>query len=437
MRSPFVRLAVVVALAFPALGAAQAPDAGPQAISLDDAVRQAQANSWQTVQARSASRVADANFKSAVAAFLPSLSVGQSAYHSGGAIFLQGSLIPTSSQWSYSKGYSVGLTLFDGGARFLNYAAARANLAAADQNQVIQRYAIALNVKEAYFAVLEAREAEAAADQQLAEANEQLAVTQAKVAGGSLSRAESLTSAVTAGQAKLAVITAQGSLVTANAALSRLVGGTREVTAMPADTALVPTISLDSATLEKLVLEGPSVRQAARLVDADRSSRWAAITRYLPSFGVGYSYSRYYASDHFMIGGGSLVNNHTLYYFANYSLFDNFQREANVITASANADNARAQLRDARLAARENLAQYLAQFRTAQQTIDLQRLTIESAEENVAAEDAKYRAGAAALVDVLTAQTALATARQNLIQARLNARTAKAQIEAIIGKDLE
>jgi len=40
-------------------------------------------------------------------------------------------------------------------------------------------------------------------------------------------------------------------------------------------------------------------------------------------------------------------------------------------------------------------------------------------------------------VEVLLAQTALVQARQALIQARLNARTAKAQIEAIIGKDIE
>ncbi|MDE3129469.1 MAG: TolC family protein, partial [Gemmatimonadota bacterium] len=45
--------------------------------------------------------------------------------------------------------------------------------------------------------------------------------------------------------------------------------------------------------------------------------------------------------------------------------------------------------------------------------------------------------GAKTLLDVLTAQSTLATARQNLIQARLAARTAKAQIEALIGKDLE
>ncbi len=431
-------LIFLTAFALPAAALAQQPaGAGPRPISLDEAVAQAQANSPITVQAHGSARIADANWKSSVAAFLPSVNVGQSAYHSGGANFFQGSLIPTSADWSYSKGYSLDLTLFDGGARILGYRAARASLSAASQNEIIQRYAVALSVKQQYFAVLAAREAEAAADQQLKEAEAQMAITQAKIAGGSASRADSLNSAVTVGQAKLAVIKAQGSLTTANSALTRLVGGGEELTAIPADTAIVPTISPDSAALVRLALEGPNVRQAEEQAHANHSSRWVALARYLPSLSVSYGYSRYYKSPHFIVGGGSLVNSHALYYSASYSLFDNFRREASVVTADANADNARAGLRDARLAARENLAQYLAQFRTATQTIDLQRLQIEAATENVAAKDAQYRAGAVALVDVLTAQSALATARQELIQARLDARTAKAQIESLLGKNIE
>lgn len=437
MRIFVLPLAVLLAFAAPVPLAAQGGDGGPQPISLAEAVSQAQGNSPFTVQATSAARVANATFKSAIAAFLPSVSLGQSAYRVNGQNFFQGSLISTSSQWSYQKGYSMNLTLFDGGGRILEFMQDHANKVAADQNQVIQRYAIALSVKQQYFAVLAAREAEAAAEQQLAEANQQMAVTEAKIAGGAVPRTDSLASAVQVGLARLALITAQGQLVTANAALTRLVGVDHEVTAVAADTGLVPTINVDSATLIRLALEGPTVRQAQQVLDANHASRWAAIARYLPTLGVQYGYSRFYQTPHFIVGGGSLVSNQQLYYYASYSLFDNFRREVNVVTASTNADNAKAQLRDARLAARENVEQYLAQFRTAQQTIDLQRLQIEAGEADVAAKDAQYRAGAKTLLDVLTAQATLATARQNLIQARMNARTAKAQIEALIGKDLE
>ena len=49
----------------------------------------------------------------------------------------------------------------------------------------------------------------------------------------------------------------------------------------------------------------------------------------------------------------------------------------------------------------------------------------------------RYNIGTALQVDVTTAQAALDQARFQLIQARLNARTAKANIEALIGHDLK
>ena len=48
----------------------------------------------------------------------------------------------------------------------------------------------------------------------------------------------------------------------------------------------------------------------------------------------------------------------------------------------------------------------------------------------------RYALGASTLLDILTSQSQLNSARYALIQARYDARLAKAQIEAIIGRDL-
>ena len=48
----------------------------------------------------------------------------------------------------------------------------------------------------------------------------------------------------------------------------------------------------------------------------------------------------------------------------------------------------------------------------------------------------RYELGASTLLDVITSQTTLNQARVALIQARLNARVARAQLESIIGRDL-
>ena len=49
----------------------------------------------------------------------------------------------------------------------------------------------------------------------------------------------------------------------------------------------------------------------------------------------------------------------------------------------------------------------------------------------------QYNLGTKQLLDLLTAQLQLDNARATLIQARQNARVAKAQIESIIGRDLK
>ncbi len=414
-----------------------AGESGPVPISLEDAVQQAKATSPATVQALGQSRVANAQFKTRIAAFVPNVSFYEGTSRSEGLTYVQGVLLPTGGGWGNNRGYSASMTIFNGGQNILDFQAAKANLDAADQNQIIQGFAIELNVKQQYFAVLAAREAVAAAQQQVKEANGQMAVTAAQVAGGSKSRADSLASAVAVGVARVALVSAQGNLVTANTALTRLVGGAHEVTALPSDTGLVPSISLDSANLVDLALRGPAVEQAKHLASANRSNWWASLSGYLPSLSVSYSSGKSWHTDSFVLGGGTPGHSTYLSFGLGYSLFDGLRREAGVVQADVNRDNAKASLRDARLAARENIAQYYAAFHTAETKIELQQLQIESATENVAAKDAQYRAGAASLVDVLQQQSLLATARQGLIQARLDARTAKAQIEGIIGKDIQ
>ena len=60
-----------------------------------------------------------------------------------------------------------------------------------------------------------------------------------------------------------------------------------------------------------------------------------------------------------------------------------------------------------------------------------------AAEENLRVQEQRYAVGASTLLDVLTAETTLNQARAQLIQYRLNYRTTKAQIEQIIGRDLQ
>jgi outer membrane protein len=66
----------------------------------------------------------------------------------------------------------------------------------------------------------------------------------------------------------------------------------------------------------------------------------------------------------------------------------------------------------------------------------VQDINVRASEEDLRVQQQRYNLGASTLLDVLNSQLTLVQARQSLIQARLDYRNAKAQIEAAIGHDL-
>ncbi len=433
-----IRFSTLLLAAPLALAAQQPGGDGARPIALDEAVHQAQRNAPAAVTARNALRTSAAAVRTAYAQYIPSLSVSGSGSRQGGETFFQGQLVPYSgSPWSFSRGLSANLELFDGGRRWFNLRAAEANVDAADASETAQRYNIALQVKQQYFAVLAARESEAAARRQLEQATEQLKSSTAKVRAGAATKSDSLRSAIQVGNARLALLTAQNNLRVANAGLSRLVGATDVVTAMPADTAEMGRIVLDSAQLTALALDGPSVRQAEAALVAARASKKAAKTPYMPTITSSYSLSGNNTSDTFDWGSGRIPKQNSLRFSLNFPLFNNLNREENVLRTSVAEDNAVAALRDAKLAQQQSLVQFLGAFRTAEERVAIQLSSVAAAEEDLRVQQQRYNLGASVLLDLLTSQTTLDQARASLIQARYDARIAKAQVEALVGRDLK
>ncbi len=99
-------------------------------------------------------------------------------------------------------------------------------------------------------------------------------------------------------------------------------------------------------------------------------------------------------------------------------------------------ENAQASLRDSKLLAQQNFVQYLGALRTAQEQVSIQTVSVAAAEEDLRVQKQRYDLGALTILDVLTSEAALIQARSTLIQARYNYRVAKAQLEALVGRDL-
>ena len=428
-------------LALPlALRAQSADTLAARAIPLRDAVALAQQNALGAVQARGQIRTAESSVRAARAALLPSLSLSLGQVNqSGDRLDAQGRLVPylAPQPWTYSTGLSSTLNLFDGGRRLSEIRRTRFDVGAAQANEVNQRFNIALQVKTQYYAILAARESEAAARAQLDQAQQQLKSSIARTAAGVVTMSDSLRSVVAVGNAQLALLTARNNLRVASAALTRLVGSETLVTAPPSDTLDVTLAPIDSASLASLIAQGPAVQQAEAQLNSVRAAARTAKTPYLPTIDLTYNKSGNGFDKFYGFGNQPLAYTNNFNIRVAYPLWNNYQREDALARARVQADIAEATVRDARLGAQQNFAQQLGALRTAQERIALQQVSVQAAQEDLRVQQQRYALGASTLLDVLTSQSTLDAARSALIQARQDFRIARAQLEALAGRELQ
>jgi outer membrane protein len=427
-----------------ALGAQSAPASlgdSLRPISLQEAVALAQRNAPAAVQARGQTRTMASSVRSAYGAFLPSLSSNMDQRKQGGQRFdpLRGPVTQSASPWQYSVGLSSNLEVFDGLRRFNQLKSARADVDAAEANEIAQRFTIALNVKREYANILAARESESAARAQLEQADAQFRASVARVQAGAATVSDSLRSIIQVGNGRLALMTAQNNLRIASASLTRLVGTPFMVTANPADTLERVSFEVDSAALAAAALNGPAVVQAERSMRAAAADERASMSSYLPTVTLSYNYSGNRQDDVYRVplDMDDYAFGRSFTVRASFPIFNNFSREDQHLRAKIAHDNAAAQFRDARLAAQQSMVQQLGALRTAQERIQIQQTSVAAAQEDLRVQQQRYALGASTLLDLLTSQSQLNQARFALIQARQDYRIARAQIEAIIGRDLQ
>ncbi len=431
--------AVLLLLLPGALAAQETPWAPPRPVTVDQAVQLAVQNAPAEVGARGLIRATESGVRAAYFALLPNLSftMGQSQQN-GSRFDFQGRLVPYTAQpWTYTTGLTTTLTLFDGGKKLSDVQTQKANVVSAEANEVTQRFNLAYLVKTQYANILAARESEAAAQAQLQTANEQLKAAAARVAAGAATVSDSLRSVVVVGTARLALLTAQNNVQVANAALTRLLGVPYTVTADPSDTLDHSFAPIDSAALLAMALNGPAVQQAVANVAAARAAERSAKTGYLPTIFATYNRAGNGYDKLYGLGPGLQAYSNTMSLSLSYPIWNQFTRENNITQADVATINAEANERDARLAARQNIITQIAALRTAQAQVEINQASVTADEEDLRVQQQRYTLGASTLLDLLTSQSNLNRDEAALIQARQSYRLARAQMEAIIGRDLK
>ncbi|HXT18049.1 MAG TPA: TolC family protein [Gemmatimonadaceae bacterium] len=436
------KLIVVSLLAAPMmLGAQQMTDTTFHTISLADALRLATENNVSNITAANSVRLANNSVRSARAEWYPSLSASTNqSINQGDRLGPSNNLIPIASKWAYTTSLQSAMTVYDGGRTRADVRTQQSNVAQQQANQINTEFNISFNVKQAYNAALAARESEAAARAQLATAQLQLQTSIAKVNAGAATVSDSLRGIVAVGNAQLALLQAQSNLRTQSANLTRFVGTNYFVTADPADTTDHSMAPVDSATIMAMALNGPTIRAADAAVNSANAAERSAKAAYFPqislSGSIGGSGTNAFYGVPGLRGDNVFPYSKSLGIQASLPIFNRYQRENSIASAQISYDNAQALARDARLAAQQNVVTGFAALRNAEESIRVNQTNVQASQEDLRVVQQRYNLGASTLLDVLTSQQALATAQQQLIQARLNYRNARAQLEQAIGQNL-
>jgi outer membrane protein len=432
-----MKLSFALLLVPAVVAAQQSADAGFKPVSLQEALAMAQQNAPAAVQARGAIENAENTVSTTRYQLFPTLSASMGHSRGSGQTNdpTTGQIVTRVNRPNYSDGLSLSYTLFDGGKRIYDLRARKADLAAAEIAEDATTFNLSLQVKQQYFAILAAREAEAAAKLALDLANQQLDASTARVRAGAAIISDSLRSFVAVGNARLTVLTAQNNVRNASLALTRLAGASAPITA-EVDTAAFVIAPVDSASVVNLAMNGPTVKQAEANLVASRAGVTSAKTSYFPTITSSYRYGGSGFDSGYGIGGGNLLYSKSLNLSLSYNIWDGRSRSAAVDRARVTVLNNEAALRDSRLFAQQNIQQQLATLRAAEERIRIQQLSVQAAQEDLRVQQQRYNLGSSTQLEVTTSQNALNVTRQSLIQARLDYRIARAQIEAIIGQDL-
>ena len=417
-------LAVVVAV----------PAAAQQVeVTLPEAIQRALLVQPAMVQARGDDRNAGASYRAALGAFLPTVSTSASALRNSTPRRDPNTDVVYPPGYSYSVGLGANVDLFDGFRRFADRSAAGATSDAAQAGVVNQRFQVALQTKQAFYNALAREELVRVAGSQVRRAQQQLQISIEKLRAGSATRSDSLRSTVDYGNARIALLQAQANLATAQANLGRQIGVDQPVRAVP-DTTLPPPP--DTAALRAITIEAtPQVEQADAQAHAAGAQLTSARAQYLPTLSLSYSNSQN-SLDPPWQGLSGYNESFSWRFGVSWTLFNGLTRERNQVSASAARDLARARAADTRRMVSAQLIQQLAAIATTYEQISIARANVAAATEDLRVQNERYRVGAATILDLLTSQTALTEAEQNLVQTRFNYLIARAEVEALVGRTL-
>lgn len=398
-----------------------------QPLTLAEVANASLCNNPQTSEVWASARVQAAQLGIAKSAYLPTLAdnIGSNL-----SVLHPESATRSNPNLNLSNSLVASYLLYDFGNRNANLESARQLLlsASASQNSTVQSVLLAATV--AFYQVQAKIAAVDAALEAERASSESFKAAEARYNAGVATPADKLQAQTAYAQLTLARITNEGSLQTAYGSLANVMGfpANQQIrvvsnTATPAANILSDVnllIEQASARRPDLIASEAQLKAAQASIDASKAAA-------KPTISVSMSNN--------LQDGSSLAtsNNSTLGLTVAIPLFNGYAPTYRIRAAEATADLRAAQRDRLRLQISLDVWTAYQNLRTALQSVSAAEVLQASAEQSYKVALGRYKAGVGNIIDTLNAQSALANAQQQKIQAALNANITRATLAQAMG----
>jgi outer membrane protein TolC len=320
--------------------------------------------------------------------------------------------------------------LFTGGRKVAEKRRANAELDAAEATEVQTKFLTMLGTEADYYAVLGSRELVDVARDRLSRGEGQLVIARARVVSGAVVQTDTLQLLLEVNRARVGLLREEARLTVARLQLGRRVGIKGPVDAAPLDSLPPTELPLTLPQAVAMALEqGPEYRAARSNEAAATANVKTRTAGYFPQANVSASLAKF-DETYFP----TFLTRKQVTIGLQFPIWDNFQRELGVDRARAARDLARAVREDLERSAEADVTAAYEAHRTAVAAARYSEQGVSVAQENYRVQQARYRAGASTILDLLESQSQLTVAQADLVQARYAIRLALAGLEVLVGR---
>lgn len=323
------------------------------------------------------------------------------------------------SQSTYSPSLDLSYLLFNFGGRKAEVDEARQKLLAANWSHNAALQEVVLQVAAAYYQYLNAKALYAAADSDLTSFTANLEAAEERHKAGVATIADVLQAKTQVAQARLGLERLAGRIKTIRGVLATAMGVSPNIPVeagdLPADVPVAEVTRTVDEILERALAAHPNL--AAARATAAAAERHVAKIRadYRPRLALDATANRvYYASGE----STDPSDNFSAIFSLRFPIFTGFKRRSEVAKAAAEAGAAEARVESLTQQVMLEVWTSYYELETAAQRVTTSRELLASAGESADVAAGRYKAGVGSILDLLAAQSLLANARAEEVQAR-------------------